>query len=304
MIPDGTISWEMTKPTGVPFADGTRQDCNFYFDGSTIQNPVPYFKSLCDFAASTYGVDLEDFGTWNKALHVHDPSCSFQRDRRYCAQLYFGEQVASTGSAQDSPIREGASLDCIEYEEAWPGRTCEDILDAHGTTIEKFFALNPNVGADCSGLWPDYRYCVATSVLGNAANSSKSSTSGSQASESSSIKHSSPVQDGQPVDCTKRHETRLGDSCSSVAGENNISLDQFYLWNPAVSKDCSAGFWTGYGYCVETAKSAAHAPSSTSHAPTTTAASSAAPTPKQANNAISSCSKYAIAQEGDYCSVS
>jgi hypothetical protein len=174
-------------------------------------------------------------------------------------------------------------------------------LDFYNISIDYFSALNPAVGADCANLWPDYRYCIKASNAQSVASSTRTS---SQTTALPGPHPSSLMQKGQPPDCERWYECKPGDSCGSVAEENNISLDQFYLWNPAVSKDCSTGFWSGYDYCVGTAESAAHVQSSTSHAPTTAAGSSAAPTPNQANNAISSCSKYAIAQDGDYCSVS
>jgi hypothetical protein len=301
MIPDGTISWEMAKPTEAPFADGTRQDCNFYFDGSSFQDPVPYFKSLCDFAAAIYSVKLADFGTWNKGLQIHESSCSFQAGKRYCGKLYFGEQTMSGVTSEDYPLRQGAAQDCIRYENAWPDRTCQDILDSQGITIDKFFALNPAVGADCGGLWPEYSYCVATPDSGD---TTALSIDDSHTTKPSKAGPTTPVQIGQPSDCNKWYEVKSGDSCASIANQNGISVDIFYTWNPIVSKDCSTGFWTGYSYCVSTGGSQPQVQLSSTSDPTSTTATPPAPTPNQANNAISGCKTYALAQNGDYCAVS
>jgi hypothetical protein len=35
-----------------------------------------------------------------------------------------------------------------------------------------------------------------------------------------------------------------------MAQDNGTSVDQFYDWNPAVSRDCVTNFWLGQAYCV------------------------------------------------------
>lgn len=35
-----------------------------------------------------------------------------------------------------------------------------------------------------------------------------------------------------------------------MANDNGITLDQFYSWNPAVSRDCGTNFWLNQAYCV------------------------------------------------------
>lgn len=44
--------------------------------------------------------------------------------------------------------------------EAQPGDGCYDIAAEYGVTLDEVYAWNPAVGDDCSGLWPDYYYCV------------------------------------------------------------------------------------------------------------------------------------------------
>jgi hypothetical protein len=290
----------MTKPTSLPLADGTREDCNFYVDGSSYQDSVPYFTSICAFAASVYDVTLADFGTWNKGLKIHDPACSFSPEKRYCAKLYFGEQTISSDEGSEYPIRDGASPQCTEYDDVWPDRDCQDILQANDISLQEFFALNPAVEADCSGLWPAYRYCIAASTSDDnvPANASTPTTGISRPTATS------PMQSGQPSDCNKWYEVKSGDSCGSLVSQNSISLEQFYQWNPAVSKDCSSGFWSGYSYCVGTSGTQTKPQVQSTNAPTTTAAVIMAPQPIQPNSATSGCTKYAIAQDGDYCDVS
>ncbi|EGX87923.1 muramidase, putative [Cordyceps militaris CM01] len=55
---------------------------------------------------------------------------------------------------------------------------------------------------------------------------------------------------GQPADCDVWHVVSGGESCQSVADGAGISLDTFFEWNPAVSKDCTSNFWVGQAYCT------------------------------------------------------
>jgi hypothetical protein len=100
----------------------------------------------------------------------------------------------------------------------------------------------------------------------------------------------------------KWHTVVDGDNCRSVADKYFITMDQFFAWNPAVSKDCLTNFWKDQAYCVGTSDSISI---SRSAAPTPTpTATFVMPTPNQANNAVSNCNRAAQAQDGDYCSVS
>lgn len=42
---------------------------------------------------------------------------------------------------------------CTYYYDVEAGLTCQDVLDYTCLTIAQFYAMNPAVGADCSGLW-------------------------------------------------------------------------------------------------------------------------------------------------------
>jgi len=55
----------------------------------------------------------------------------------------------------------GIPAGCSKYHKAVKGDTCYDIANTYGITLDQFYAWNPPVGNDCSGLWLDYSYCVA-----------------------------------------------------------------------------------------------------------------------------------------------
>lgn len=91
-----------------------------------------------------------------------------------------------------------------------------------------------------------------------------------------------------------------GDSCASIINAALLSEADFHAWNPAVSADCSSGFWAGYSYCTGTAASSSSA-SSRSVGLSSSTGSAPAPDPTQPNSIVSNCNKFAKAQPGDAC---
>ena len=61
----------------------------------------------------------------------------------------------------------------------------------------------------------------------------------------------SPVREGMAADCNAFYFRGSNSSvfCADIARTHNITLDQFYTWNPAVKPDC-AGLWPDHYYCV------------------------------------------------------
>lgn len=296
-LPDATYVTPTATATSVPFADGTRTDCNNYFNGDIFQTDLTgsYWNSNCELAAATYDVDLESFGTWNTGLgNITSPTCGFQTGVQYCGKLYFGDPPPTISEGSTLPIRDGASPNCTQYIDVEDGDNCQNILDLYDLTIAQFFALNSAVKSDCSGLWTGYQYCIRAS--GSTPPTSTTTFVGNPPPSPTS-----PVQTGQPSNCDKWYTIVSGDSCSSVEQMFFITHTQFRQWNPAVSEDCAVGFWLGYDYCVHTSDTTTTR--STSSVPTSTQSSVPAPTPNQAGNAISNCNKYAAAQSGDYCSL-
>ncbi len=310
-LPTATYTTPTSTQTPLALANGTRDDCNNYFAGDIFQSDLngSNWKGQCELAASIYGVDLNDFGRWNVGLgNITLASCSFQAGVQYCGKLYFGDPPAPlVYPGSDLPIRAGVSPNCTEYGDVPDDWQCSDVFFNYDLTIAQFYSYNPQVNSDCSGLWPGYQYCIRTPdyVYSMSTETTKTSppsqtTLGGKLGTSPSLP--APVQSGQPANCNARYTAQAGDSCSSVETQFFITDTQFHAWNLAVSSDCSSGFWIGYAYCVGVPNTVAltRSPSSS---PTPTSSGVPAPTPNQANNAVSNCNKYAAAQSGDYCSV-
>jgi LysM repeat protein len=136
-----------------------------------------------------------------------------------------------------------------------------------------------------------------------------SGTTGTQSSSASqaTAEPPGPTQSGQPANCVTWYVAQSGDDCAKVEKLYQLSDEQFHEWNPAVSSDCSTGFWADEAYCVgvsdDNSSSVTSTPTptpTTSTIPTTSAAS--VPSPTQANSIASNCNEYAQAQSGNYCS--
>lgn len=91
-------------------------------------------------------------------------------DYSYCVN---GVPVASTSTSSTAattttasavttptPTQTGMASGCTVFYEAKANDGCYDIAAAYGITLDQFYAWNLALNGDCSGLWPDYYYCV------------------------------------------------------------------------------------------------------------------------------------------------
>ncbi|EOD48364.1 hypothetical protein UCRNP2_4885 [Neofusicoccum parvum UCRNP2] len=315
--PDATFTANTTTSTGLPLASGTRGDCNIYMDGDDYQFPDAAVDNTtqCDIVASFWGISVTDLTYWNPSLNASSSNCSLSSGLSYCA-VWVDIPSAAIPTATSVPIRDGASENCTFYYDVEAGITCQNLLDYTCLTIAQLYAMNPAVGADCSG----YQYCVRTpdyvdlvgcsdddnsTTTTTTGTLTQTPTTGTQTGTSApaTTVAPGPTQTGQPSNCNAWYIAQSGDSCASVENAYLISDAQFLAWNPAVSADCSTGFWAGYAYCVGTVDTPVSTPATSTTAAATTTTSSAAPSPTQDNSIVSSCNRYAQAQDGDYCSL-
>jgi len=291
--------------TQVPLASDTRDDCYEYFDGARMQTDISgtKYRHQCDLAAAVFGVTLPELLLWNPQLggDVNSTSCSFQKGARYCGRFYSDfAPLPESGLDYTFPLREGYDTSCTSFADVPKSFTCTDVLEVFGLSIAQFYKMNPAVGSDCSNLWTEQAYCIA-SPNAPAPSPTASRASSLAPSSTSKLGPGAPTHTGQPANCVKWHTVVEGDNCATVADKYFITTKQFYAWNPAVSSDCTTNFWKGQAYCVGTSDSISV---SRSAAPTPTPTSGLViPTPNQANNAVNNCNKVAQALSGDYCSL-
>ncbi|KAH7009822.1 LysM domain-containing protein, partial [Ilyonectria destructans] len=263
MLPNATMTLD-PRPTQLPLATGVRDDCSFYFKGDEYQyspDVFGYWNSNCEIAASNYNVDFDSFVAWNSlTTNVTDPACVFQVGLRYCGSWGLPptqtttEEPEPTGTGPQPPAatHEGQPEDCDGWHVvSSKGDSCGSLASDNGISVDQFYAWNPAVSRDCiTNFWLGQAYCVGVSGAGSGVTTTSSSTRSSTPSTTAAPTPPAPTHTGQPSDCNKWDVVVSGDSCGSMATDNGITVDQFYAWNPAVSKDCVTNFWLGQAYCV------------------------------------------------------
>lgn len=50
-------------------------------------------------------------------------------------------------------------------------------------------------------------------------------------------------------ECKKFYRVKAGEYCDKICKDNNISIEEFISWNPAVAPDCTL-VMKDYYYCI------------------------------------------------------
>ncbi|KAJ8123756.1 hypothetical protein ONZ43_g361 [Nemania bipapillata] len=145
--------------TALPLAADSREDCARFFDGQQILGEdisTTSYKNACEFAAAVWAISVDDLVQWNPDLgNVTNGECNMMPDVRYCGKLLYADPPeAQVGPDYEFDVRTGAIETCTQYADAYPDWDCNDILLNYDLTIAQFYSYNPEVGADCSNLWP------------------------------------------------------------------------------------------------------------------------------------------------------
>lgn len=167
---------------------------------------------------------------------------------------------------------------------------------------------------DCRSLYEDY--CqpaltdpipTSTSIPGSCTPTYESATSTpdqtSTTTTQTMVPTPTPTQANMVKGCTKFHQVRSGDECGTIATKYDISVNDFYDWNPDVSDDCKA-LWSKYYVCVKgpspSSMTATAKPTATTKTTASTTSGVATPTPTQADMA-KNCNKFHKVGSGDKC---
>ncbi|KAH7305459.1 hypothetical protein B0I35DRAFT_381589 [Stachybotrys elegans] len=304
-LPNGTATRGARGYTPAPLATGVRDDCVHYFLGEEYQfeaAELGYWNSNCELAARNYDADDDTFAAWNAlGTNVTDPACSFEVGRRYCGSWNVQAPNSIIGTPPTSstmsggppaPTHSGQPADCDEWHVVVEGDSCQSVADGAGISADQFFDWNPAVSKDCvTNFWVGQAYCVG--IAGDGGPPTVTTTSSTRTEEQPKPTPPAPTHTGQPANCNKWDVVEEGDSCSSIASDNGISTDQFFDWNPAVSRDCVSNFWLGNAYCVGVSGSGGNPPTTTTRNPTP-------PAPTHTGQPAN-CNKWDVVVEGDSC---
>ncbi|PWY82993.1 hypothetical protein BO70DRAFT_336158 [Aspergillus heteromorphus CBS 117.55] len=145
----------------------------------------------------------------------------------------------STNDFPPTKTQSGLAPSCSAFYQAVPSDTCDQILAANpALTSDLLHEWNPSLKDDCSGILPDYSYCIAAY---NGTNVPFPSTVSSPPY---------PTKQGTAGNCTGWYQKQASDTCDRIVGMfETFDKQQFVRWNPDVGVDCKA-LQNGYWYCI------------------------------------------------------
>ncbi|KAJ6084471.1 LysM domain protein [Penicillium sp. IBT 16267x] len=255
-----TKTTAVTTTTTAPYSPqqtGIISSCNKYYDVVADDS--------CAAIASTNGITLADFYTWNPAIGT---DCAGLWTGYYvCVGISGSSSVTTTSTTKTatstaatitatgpSPQQTGIISTCNKYHDVVEGDTCASIASANGITLANFYAWNPAVGT-CSSLWLGYYVCVGVSgSTTTTTTKSTTTTTKTTTATTATATGPSPTQTGIASDCTAYYQAKSGDTCATIVTGyySYLTVAEFEKLNPAVGSSC-ANLLAGYYYCVATA---------------------------------------------------
>ncbi|ETS06285.1 LysM domain-containing protein [Trichoderma reesei RUT C-30] len=247
----------LVNPPGAA-APGTTSSCSGWIQKS--------YGLTCEIIEQYYGMTEEQFESWNPSVNLLGDGCNLISGLYYCVEVNFvtisvshptlpptsstSRSATTTSSGNGittpTPTQTGMVSNCNKFYYVIEGDGCYDIAAANGIALNDFYTWNPAVKNDCSGLFPDYYVCVGvTGTKPTSTTTLKTTTT----SSGNGIATPTPTQTGMVKNCNKFYYVVSGDGCYDIAAANNIALNDFYSWNPAVKTDCS-GLFPDYYVCV------------------------------------------------------
>ncbi|PYI09360.1 hypothetical protein BO78DRAFT_437930 [Aspergillus sclerotiicarbonarius CBS 121057] len=209
--------------------------------------------------------------------------------------------VTTTAASGPSPTQTGLISTCDAFYYVQPGDSCWAIANSYSNfTLNEFYSWNPAVKTDCSGLQSDYYVCIG--VAGSTTAASSTTLPATTTSSATPTGSYLPQQTGIASNCDDYYYVQHGDTCSAIATNHDISLSNFYTWNPAVGTTCSgleADYWVCVGVSGGNSATTTTPPTTTTSIPTTSTTGTA-PSPTQ-SGLVADCSTYYPAKSGDSC---
>ncbi|KAF1812797.1 hypothetical protein P152DRAFT_395832 [Eremomyces bilateralis CBS 781.70] len=221
-----------------PTQPGTAPECDGWYKTST--------NDTCYDLLQNFGyVSMEQFVLWNPAVGAD--CTALLADTYYCIADFPSPPQPPTVPPTPSPVSGGNPANCTTWYQMTGSDTCDSIALMFGTfSKDEFMTWNPLVGGDCSGLTEYLWYCVA--IPGTPATRTAPPPTVTTLPPGT---EPLPQQTGISTGCTKYWLVGGDDDCYSIIYGNEISVDDFYAWNPAIGAGCQ-GLEEGYFVCVGT----------------------------------------------------
>ncbi|GAP83178.2 hypothetical protein SAMD00023353_0401860 [Rosellinia necatrix] len=229
-----------TNSVPSPVQEGIISTCTSYYEAASGDD--------CGGIVAKYGTfTFADFLKWNPA--IGETCSSLWTGYYYCVGVAGTptqppptlKATTTTTTTTGVPTQTGIISGCKQWHKAVSGDSCASIVSQYGTfTLQQFLKWNPAVGADCSGLWLGYNYCIG--IAGTPTNAPRSTPTGCANAPS-------PTQPGAVCPCERWHEVQSGNTCATIQEQYGITAAQFHEWNPKVGTNCAA-LWLGFNVCV------------------------------------------------------
>lgn len=225
--------------------------------------------------------------------------------------------ISYTGAYLVEPTTNAAAdtaSDCSSWQVVDGTENCDDLAASWLITATAFSDYNPSVGSSCK-LVAGNSYCVERNwgLTPETPTSSTPSTSASPTptTPSNGITTPSPIQMGMVNNCNKFYLVIKDDTCYDIASKSSISLDQLYLWNPAIGDECKA-LWPANYICVGVIGGSQSPIPSSILSPSPTPKPSSKPSPTTSPNGVntpspiqsgmtSNCDQFYLVKDNDGC---
>lgn len=241
----------VTTPT--PTQSGMTNSCTTFY---LVQS-----GDGCWAIANNHSISLDDFYAWNPA--VGDDCSTLQPDYYVCVGVISSSSSSSStptittttstttsstgnGVTTPTPTQDGMTTSCTKFYLVQSGDGCYDLAQSEGIALSDFYAWNPAVKDDCSGLQANVYVCVGVS---SSSTTTTTTPPPSTTSSGNGVATPSPIQNGMTTSCGTFYLVQSGDGCWAIANSYSIALADFYSWNPAVGDDCS-GLQANVYVCV------------------------------------------------------
>ncbi|KAH7124603.1 hypothetical protein EDB81DRAFT_663942 [Dactylonectria macrodidyma] len=172
---DYDIDWlDRSAEVTIPLAKDTRKDCETYLYVTNIMD-TPLIAD-CWSMAMVCGITSEDIVLWSPSLaqsgsnasdHTYNYPCTLSESVSYCVALEEATEAAQADEAPPSPRAVGEIENCTAWYNPESYETCENVLDTNWLDFDDFYAMNPSVSSDCSGLVVGTYYCISTIADGS-----------------------------------------------------------------------------------------------------------------------------------------
>lgn len=213
----------------------------------------------CANIASTQGIALSDFYSWNPAVKT---DCSGLWASTYVCVGLIGQTTSATttttstitttttsagnGVVTPTPTQTGMAANCNTFYFVQSGDGCAAIASKFGISLANFYSWNPAVKTDCSALWASVYVCVG--LIGSTPTTTLT-TSTTKTTAGNGVATPTPTQPLMVGNCDAFHLVASGDTCYDVSAKAGITLTQFYTWNPSVGSSCQT-LQLGYYVCI------------------------------------------------------